>query len=332
VLTTVVEDFLIFASAGVGKRTLASLLSTKMHPLPTRINLALGGGGAKGFVHVGVIDELVENGIEVASIVGTSMGAIVGALFAYGVGVTYGGLARLDAQKKAIGAVKAILLGNDFGALKDPNYWSLLRKGAVRGDKISDWLRRSLLNYDTNDSVTFDQLKFDLTITTTDAYTGEQILLTSGAVSGDTKVSHAVRASISIPLVFREIEIEVNQVKKLCWDGGLTGNCRFDLALEKDPDILTIGSSVTYPGNIVPTSHAFGAIRPLLVLNHASDVALRSMEDGMARALGARMASVRIVRPNLEGVGTMDFKISRTVRQKLFDNGRAAMSKVLHDK
>jgi NTE family protein len=303
-----------------------------MNPLPTQVNLALGGGGAKGLVHVGVIEELVDNQIEIASIVGTSMGAIVGALFAYGVGVTNAGLARLDAQKKAVDALKAILLGSDFGSLNDPNYWSLLRKGFVRGDKTLDWLRRMLLNYQTNDSVTFDQLNFDLTITTTEAYTGEQILLTGGGISGDTKVSHAVRASISIPLVFREIEIEVNQVKKLCWDGGLTGNCRFDLALEKNPDILTIGSSVTYPGNIVPTKHPFGAIRPFLVLNHASDVALRSMEDGMARALGARMKNVRIVRPNLEGVGTMDFKISRTVRQKLFDNGHAAMLKVLRDK
>lgn len=272
-------------------------------------------------------------GYEISSVVGTSMGAIVGALFAYRAGVLRKDEDRKTAQRAAISEVRTILLNQDFSMMADLNATSLLRKGVVRGDRIQDWLAKQLLDYETNQSISFADLNFDLTVTATDAYTGDPVYF-SPSESGDTAVNKAVRASISIPSVFVDVPVEKKGKQIRCWDGGMTGNCRFDYALRRPGAApLTVASSVTYRGGITRLDYAIGAKRAVVVFNHVLDITLRHMEETLAEALGETvMKNVLRVVPNLEGVGTLDFSISRSVRERLFRNGRAAMREKLKER
>jgi NTE family protein len=83
------------------------------------VNLALGGGGARGFAHVGVLLELAERGIEVASIVGTSVGALVGAIYAFNRSETYGDLPMRESQIRAAQVVAELCLASNFAKFRD---------------------------------------------------------------------------------------------------------------------------------------------------------------------------------------------------------------------
>ena len=96
--------------------------------LPGRIGVALGSGSARGLAHIGVLRALVESGIDVQCVAGTSMGAFVGAIFAAGK------LTRLEAE----------FLGFDWSSialLLDPVF---PRSGLIDGQKIGDFMRRHL--------------------------------------------------------------------------------------------------------------------------------------------------------------------------------------------
>lgn len=286
-----------------------------------RVNLALGGGGAKGFVHAGVIEEIVDRGYEISSVVGTSMGALVGALFAYE--VTIRRKDDPDRQKKAAEAIRKILLQTNFTTLLDINWTSILRRGAVKGKRIREWFADQFFNESTNQGVRFADLKM-LTITVTNALNGDSVPLNHETAPA-TLVSRAVRASISIQGIFVPEEIDVSGQRILCWDGGVTGNCRLDLAREQDGD-FTVASSVTYRGEttFLPQSRLTAFLHPFHVFNRSADIWLMQIERLTEKLLGEEaMRNVVVVRPDLDGVGTLDFNIPEHRRKLLMDNGRA---------
>jgi predicted acylesterase/phospholipase RssA len=139
------------------------------------VNLTLGGGGAKGFVHLGVVEELAEIGIPIKAIVGTSIGAVIGALFAY----FSTSLFRNDErpQLAASRAVTDLFLRENFWQYRDVSLLSGFTKGLLKGDKISKWLADKLYDEEQSRSIRFDELQFPLTITATDAHTGECLVI-----------------------------------------------------------------------------------------------------------------------------------------------------------
>ena len=285
-----------------------------------RVNLALGGGGAKGFVHVGVIEALVERGHEIVSIVGTSMGAIVGSIFAYNATIAFKD--DPSPQKRAVQALKTLLVTEDFWQLLDVNWPSLLRRGIIKGTKIREWLDDQLLD-DGSRSVRFSALPM-LTVTVTDMMTGECLTVNSESC-GATFVSDAVRASMSIQGIFVPEPLDYSGRRIVCWDGGATGNCRFDIASRMDGE-LTVASSVTYRGEprFLQTSRIKAALQPLHVADRCADIWLRHIEKMTEELLGEeKMEKIIVVRPNLDGVETMDFRIDERRRRVLIENGHA---------
>ncbi len=214
------------------------------------VNVALGGGGAKGFVHLGVLEELAELGVEIKAIVGTSIGAIIGALFAHFSTKLFQG--RQDAQLVAAKAVPEVFLSENFWQYADLNLFSGLRRGIFGGQKITDWLAKKLNDPNIGGPISFRDLHFPLTVTATDAHTGESLILNSQR-EGTMSVHLAVRASMSIQWVFREITLDAGGTPHLCWDGGTTGNCRFDIANRLYEGRPTVASSLTYRGETVTT-------------------------------------------------------------------------------
>ncbi len=136
-----------------------------------RVALALGSGGARGYAHIGVIDELHERGFEIVGIAGSSMGALVGGLQAAGKLDDFAEWAKSLTQR-------AIL------RLLDPK---ITAAGVLRAEKILDAVR------DILGEVTIEELPIPYTAVSTDLLTGKSVWLQRGPVDA------AIRASIAIP-------------------------------------------------------------------------------------------------------------------------------------
>jgi NTE family protein len=136
-----------------------------------RVALALGSGGARGYAHIGVINELHERGHEIVGIAGSSMGALVGGLEAAG---------KLDQYTTWAGSLtqRAVL------RLLDP---SIASAGVLRAEKILDGVREIL------GEVTIEDLPIPYTSVATDLITGKSVWIQRGPVDD------AIRASIAIP-------------------------------------------------------------------------------------------------------------------------------------
>ena len=159
----------------------------KAPPKPPRIGLALGGGAARGFAHIGVIQVLEDAGLKPDLIVGTSAGSLVAALYASGKsGAELGTLA--DAM--------------DETAFAD---WSYPGRGLIRGEALAKFVR------DHTGGRTIEQLRLPLGIVATDLENGQPILFQRG------DVGTAVRASSAVPAVFQPVRIGAREYV----DGGL---------------------------------------------------------------------------------------------------------------
>jgi NTE family protein len=154
-----------------------------------RVALALGSGGARGYAHIGVINELRDRGHEIVGIAGSSMGSLVGGLQAAG---------KLDEYTVWASALtqRAVL------RLLDP---SLTAAGVLRAEKILDAVR------DILGDVTIEELPIPFTSVSTDLVTGKSVWLQRGPVD------EAIRASIAIPGVITPHELD----GRLLADGGI---------------------------------------------------------------------------------------------------------------
>ena len=149
---------------------------------PHRFGVALGGGTARAFAHVGVLGVLDGTGTPPDVLAGTSFGALVAAHYAL-----YKDAAKLRRWAETFPAGEVWRQGMDFG---------LHRAALVEGGKIEGWLERTLFH-----GATFADLKLPLHVTCTDVNTGELVVLRSGSLA------RAVRASCALPLVTRAVEV-----------------------------------------------------------------------------------------------------------------------------
>ncbi|OBK24110.1 patatin-like phospholipase family protein [Mycobacterium asiaticum] len=158
-------------------------------PAGTRVALALGSGGARGYAHIGVIQELRARGYDIVGIAGSSMGAVVGGVEAAG------RLEELADWAKSL-TQRTIL------RLLDP---SLTAAGVLRAEKILDAVR------DILGPVTIEQLNIPYTAVATDLLTGKSVWFQRGPLDA------AIRASIAIPGVIAPHEVD----GRLLADGGI---------------------------------------------------------------------------------------------------------------
>jgi NTE family protein len=158
-----------------GGRQRARSAAVRPLPKPPRIGLALGGGAARGFAHIGVIQVLEEAGIQPDLVVGTSAGSLVAALYASG---------------KNGAELETLALTMDEGAITD---WSFPSRGVIRGEALARFVRLHTGN------LPIERLARPLGVVATDLDTGAGVLFQRG----DTGT--AVRASSSVPAVFQPV-------------------------------------------------------------------------------------------------------------------------------
>lgn len=289
--------------------------------------VVLGGGGAKGFVHVGVLEALIEMEYNINCIVGTSIGAMIGAMFAYERSISFGHLSRNDAQVNSIKAVKDFWMNIDLSEYTSSNIIALFRKGFYKKtDQLDKLINDQFLSTDHNDtnSIRFADLDFPLTLTAVDLQTGKQLILNRHECPA-TLVGNAVRASISLPGAFKEVELEICGRRYKCWDGGIAGNCRIDIAQKLHSDNLIVASTLTYRGE--PVFESFPLLKLKYILDQVISCAMKNIDDRINELVSSSANDIIIVKPDLNGVSTYDFHITADQRSTLFKNGNLATRK-----
>lgn len=180
-----------------------------------KIALALGGGAARGFAHVGVIKALEAHGITPDIVVGTSAGSVVAALYA-------GGGNGFELQRLA--------LGMEDSSISD---WILPDRGVIRGEALQNYINIVLGNRP------MEKLRRTLGVVATDLQSGEMIVFRSG------NVGMAVRASSSVPGIFQPVRIGNREYV----DGGLVSPVPAKAARDMGADIVIAVDISSKPGS-----------------------------------------------------------------------------------
>ena len=169
------------------------------------VSLVLGSGGARGLAHIGIIEWLEENGFEIRSISGASMGALIGGIYAAG---------KLETYARWVKALEKM----DVVRLLD---FSFERQGLIKGDKVMNALRTLIGEYRIED------LPVSFTAIATDVDHQREVWLNRGPLFD------AIRASIAIPTFFTPVEFR----GRLLLDGGLINPIPIAPTLQDKTDI-----------------------------------------------------------------------------------------------
>ncbi len=170
------------------------------------ISLVLGGGGARGYAHIGVIDVLHERGFKIDSIAGCSMGAVIGGIYA---------MDKLDTFRAWAGALRR----RDVLRLID---FSLGQNGLIKGDRIIGVLKEMI------GDAAIEDLSIRYTAVATDLAARKEVWISQGALFD------AIRASIAIPTIFTPVSFR----GRLLVDGGLTNPVPIAPTLRDHTDLI----------------------------------------------------------------------------------------------
>src|SRR6204780_3308587 len=277
------------------------------HPDPAarpRICLVLSGGGARGMAHIGVLKILEELKVPIDCIAGTSMGAIVGGLYASGMTAE-----QIDSTMRSVDWQEAfrdapprrdlafrrkqddrnflvkLPLGLKHGKI-------LLPKGFIQGQKLQETLRQLTLPF--SNSTDFDLLPTPFRAVATDLETGSAVLLEKG------DLAIAMRASMSAPGVFAPVESN----GRLLVDGGLAENLPVNVARAMHADILIV-SDVSFP--LLPLAKLDST---LSISNQMLAILVRKDSDRQRASLGPRDI---LIEPNLGTATATDFTVPANV-------------------
>ncbi|KHA72274.1 membrane protein [Pseudomonas chlororaphis] len=264
-----------------------------------KVGLVLSGGAARGLAHIGVLKALEEQGIKIDAIAGTSMGAVVGGLYASGYKIDE--LEKLalsiDWQAALSDAppredvpfrrkqddrdflVKQKLSFRDDGSLGLP-------LGVIQGQNLA-LLLESLLAH-TSDTRDFDKLPIPFRAVATDISNGEKVVFRKG------HLPQVIRASMSIPAVFAPVELD----GRLLVDGGMTDNIPLDVAREMGVDVAIVVDIGT------PLRNRKQLTTVVDVLNQSITLMTRSNSE---EQLAALKPSDVLIQPALAAFGVTDF-------------------------
>lgn len=289
------------------------LLAVMISGLGAETGLALSGGGVKAMAHIGVLKAIDSLGIKIDHISGTSMGAVIGAMYCMG----YSG-----------SQIESIMLNADWDAVFDQreprnsrhisakrwapmaNVWfpigedwfPELPKGFVDGNRILLELLR--MTWSQCSERSFSELGIPLTIVTTDIGTGNPVFLESGSLH------EALRAAVSFPSLILPFELDgVYHV-----DGGIVMNMPAEILRQKGMD--TVICSKTNTGLQDPSS-----------LRDVIDVLNQSMNINITRQVERDLDACDIlIDPALDDVGLLDFEKNKQAIDAGFRKAMAVLS------
>ncbi|MES2581383.1 MAG: patatin-like phospholipase family protein [Pseudomonadota bacterium] len=289
-----------------------------VHP-PTsagpRVVVVLAGGGAKGFAHLAVLRRLERDNVKISKLVGTSMGAVIGGLYASGMStdaiekvigsldparVALDQVARKDLSNRVRAYQQKYPITMEFG-LKDGGL--TFARGVSDGQRFLTLLQELTANVPPNGS--FDDLKIPFRAVATRYRDGEIKVFDRGLLH------LAIRASMAAPGVFAPVEID----DATYVDGGLVSNLPIDVALREGADVIV----ASYLGVKEPADVRLVEDNALSVANRMIDLLITQNER---RSLALLRPQDILVNPQLAGIAFTDFSKAHQIIQV----GEAAVS------
>ncbi len=284
-----------------------------------RVGLVLSGGGARGAAHIGVLKVLEEQRIPIHAIAGTSMGAVVGGLYASGLSAAeIAALIDSDEWRAAFtepaprdrlsfrrksedqNFLVKFPLGIKSGSFRLP-------KALVSGQRVSQALR--LVTFPVAGRTQFDQLPIPFRAVATDLETGDAVVLSGG------DLVDAMRASLAAPGLFAPVEID----GRLLVDGGLANNLPVDVAQAMGVDVLIV-VDVGFPLRKRDTLDSVTTIS-----NQMLSILIRRGSDVQRARLGAGDI---LLSPDLGEASSFDFAIIPQATHLGESSARAALSRL----
>jgi len=264
----------------------------------TRVGLVLSGGGARGTAHIGVLKVLEQLHVPVDAIAGTSMGAVVGGLYASGLSardiekimtsINWQDAFRdrppredLDLRRKE--EDETFLVKYHFG-VRDGHL--VVPKGLIQGQKLTETLRR--LTLPVARITDFDELPTPFRAVATDLENGDSVVMGSGDLTS------AMRASLSAPGVFAPVERE----GRLLVDGGIADNLPIDIARTMGVDVLIV---VDVGSPLLPRQQLTSAP---VISNQMISILIQRNAQAQLATLGSRDI---LIRPALGDASSFDF-------------------------
>jgi NTE family protein len=262
-----------------------------------RCALVLSGGGSRGFAQIGVLKALETLNIKPDLIVATSMGAIIGALYASGFSadsiaalirsVDWSSIYRNTSPRKSLFVIQK---EDPFDALFELrfnyNLKPILPNAISHGQAFYDLLTPLLIVPQFKAGMVFDSLKIPLRILATDLMTGNRIVIKDG------NIATAIRASCAVPLAFSPVEID----DKLLSDGGIAANIPVETAYLEGA-ILVLLVDVTSP--LWKKEDLDNPVRLVDQIVSISRIVHRDKE---------RLSADIVIRPDLEEYKNNDFE------------------------
>ena len=263
-----------------------------------RIGLVLSGGGARGIAHVGVLRVLQKLRVPIDAIAGTSMGAVVGGLYASGLTPK-----QIEAVVKSLNWQEAFRDQPPRQDLtlrrkeEDENFlihfpigiqhWRpVLPSGLIQGQSLTEMLRR--LTLPVARITTFNRLPTPFRAVATNLETGQEVVMDSGDLTS------AMRASMSAPGVFAPVP----RNGRLLVDGGISDNVPVDVARAMGVNVLIV-VDVSYP------------LQPVKKLHGVTSISAQALAIMMERKTKKELASLTprdvLIRPDLGGISSFDF-------------------------
>lgn len=214
-------------------------LSTRKAQRP-RIALVLSGGGARGLSAIGVLKVLEREHIPIDIIIGTSMGSVIGGLYASGYSIeqlkAIADTARWEeilslsdeSRREEMFLDQKIARDRSVLVLRFEGFEPVIPSAFSTGQRLTRYLNRLTLNALYHPVSSFDDLKIPFRAVATDLVSGKRVVMDRG------DLTTAIRASIAIPLVFTSVKKDTLQLL----DGGLVANLPVDVARQEGADII----------------------------------------------------------------------------------------------
>ncbi len=264
------------------------------HP---KLALVLSGGGARGIAAIGALKVLERAGVQIDLLVGTSVGSIIGGLYA--AGYTTEQLHQLvdttnwnevlnfsdAAQRSDLFLDQKLARDRSILTIRFKGFEPIIPQSFSSGQRLTSYLNLLVLQGIYRPSPHFDHLRVPFRAVTTDLLSGKQIVLREG------DLTEAMRASASVPLLFSPVPKDTAQLL----DGGLISNIPVDVARQEGAE-LVVAVDVTSPTRSAHQLHS--------VLHIAEQV----IGIAMQRATEEQRAKANVViRPDIGDVETNDF-------------------------
>jgi NTE family protein len=254
------------------------------------VSLVLGSGGARGYAHIGVIEELLEQGFRIESIAGSSMGALVGGIYAAG---------KLDQYRDWVGSMQKY----DVWRMLD---WTLSGGGFIKGDRIIGALR------DMVGETSIEDLPIPYTAVAVDIDTQREVWMSRGSLFD------AIRASIATPTIFRPYRYH----GRVLVDGGLLNPVPVSATLRDltDCTIAVDVNALAEPLDPAATAQA----ESLFATDRAAPAALGDDDRGVAGQASPEVLEPQDVPVPAHGVDHYRKKVGKLVDSLLQKRGHRA--------